>query len=185
MEFNSLSESAKPVVVGFGIKVFGALKVLLVVGILGYFGIQTTSFAALLAALGIAIGAAWSGLLANFAAGAFIRVLRPFKVGDYVQARDVEGTVRAVGMLITSIDTPDNVLTAVGNGKIMAGTIKNFSHDSGHLRRRRLSGPGSAFVRAPAGSVVNASQARSTHPQRIPNCKRGSRWDCSTAYSAA
>ena len=185
MEFNSLSESAKPVVVAFGIKVFGALKVLLVVGILGYFGIQTTSFAALLAALGIAIGAARSGLLANFAAGALILVLRPFKVGDYVQAGDVEGTVRVVGMFITSIDTPDNVLTAVGNGKIMAGTIKNFPHDSRHLRRHRLSGPGSAFVRAPAGSVVNASQARATHPQRIPNCKRGSRWDCSTAYSAA
>ena len=106
-----------------------ALNVLLVVGILGYFGVETTSFAALLAALGIAIGAAWSGLLANFAAGAFILVLRPFKVGDYVLAGDVEGTVRAVGMFTTSIDTPDNVLTTVGNGKVMAGTIKNFSHN--------------------------------------------------------
>ena len=106
-----------------------ALNILLVVGILGYFGVETTSFAALLAALGIAIGAAWSGLLANFAAGAFILVLRPFKVGDYVLAGDVEGTVRAVGMFTTAIDTPDNVLTTVGNGKIMAGTIKNFSHN--------------------------------------------------------
>ena len=59
-----------------------ALNVLLVIGILGYFGVETTSFAALIAAIGIAIGAAWSGLLANFAAGAFILVLRPFKVGD-------------------------------------------------------------------------------------------------------
>ena len=106
-----------------------ALNILLVVGILGYFGIETTSFAALLAALGIAIGAAWSGLLANFASGVFIVVLRPFTVGDYVMAGDVEGTVRAVGMFTTSIDTPDNVLTTVGNGKIMAGTIKNFSHN--------------------------------------------------------
>ena len=106
-----------------------ALNILLVVGILGYFGIETTSFAALLAALGIAIGAAWSGLLANFASGVFIVVLRPFTVGDYVLAGDVEGTVRAVGMFTTSIDTPDNVLTTVGNGKIMAGTIKNFSHN--------------------------------------------------------
>lgn len=106
-----------------------ALNILLVVGILGYFGVETTSFAALLAALGIAIGAAWSGLLANFAAGAFILLLRPFKVGDSVLAGDVEGTVRAVGMFTTAIDTADNVLTTVGNGKIMAGTIKNFSHN--------------------------------------------------------
>ena len=171
MDLSNLVESARPVVIAFGLKVVGALalyiigrmligmvgtiitkslerqkieptviryvantvnvalNILLVVGILGYFGIETTSFAALLAALGIAIGAAWSGLLANFAAGAFIVVLRPFKVGDYVLAGDVEGTVRAVGMFTTAIDTPDNVLTTVGNGKIMAGTIKNFSHN--------------------------------------------------------
>jgi small conductance mechanosensitive channel len=126
MDFGNLVESARPVVISFGLKVLGALalyivarvligfigtmitkalerqkieptviryiastvnvalNILLVVGILGYFGVETTSFAALLAALGIAIGAAWSGLLANFAAGAFILVLRPFKVGDYV-----------------------------------------------------------------------------------------------------
>ncbi len=104
-----------------------ALNVLLVIGILGYFGVETTSFAALIAALGIAIGAAWGGLLANFAAGAFILMLRPFKVGDYVLAGEVEGTVRAVGMFTTAIDTPDNVQTYVGNAKVMGGTIKNFS----------------------------------------------------------
>lgn len=106
-----------------------ALNVMLVVGILGYFGVETTSFAALIAALGIAIGAAWGGLLSNFAAGAFILVLRPFKVGDYVIAGEVEGTVRAIGLFTTSIDTPDNVLTMVGNAKVMGGTIKNFSHN--------------------------------------------------------
>src|SRR5262245_54141065 len=107
-----------------------ALNVLLVIGILGYFGVETTSFAALIAALGIAIGAAWGGLLSNFAAGAFILVLRPFKVGDYVLAGDVEGTVRAIGLFTTSIDAPDNVITMVGNAKIMNGTIKNFSHNA-------------------------------------------------------
>jgi len=90
----------------FGNTINVALNVLLVIGILGYFGVETTSFAALIAALGIAIGAAWGGLLSNFAAGAFILVLRPFKVGDYVLAGDVEGTVRAIGMFTTSIDTP-------------------------------------------------------------------------------
>jgi len=105
------------------------LNVLLVIGILGYFGVETTSFAALIAALGIAIGAAWGGLLSNFAAGVFVLVLRPFKVGDYVQAGEVEGTVRAIGLFTTAIDTPDNVNTMVGNAKVMNGTIKNFSHN--------------------------------------------------------
>jgi len=105
------------------------LNVLLVIGILGYFGVETTSFAALIAALGIAIGAAWGGLLSNFAAGVFVLVLRPFKVGDYVQAGEVEGTVRAIGLFTTAIDTPDNVNTMVGNAKVMNGTIRNFSHN--------------------------------------------------------
>jgi small conductance mechanosensitive channel len=104
-----------------------ALNIILVVAILGYFGVETTSFAALVAALGIAIGAAWGGLLSNFAAGAFILVLRPFKVGDYVVAGDVEGIVRMIGLFSTTIDAPDNVQTLVGNAKIMNGTIKNFS----------------------------------------------------------
>jgi small conductance mechanosensitive channel len=104
-----------------------ALNVILVVAILGYFGVETTSFAALVAGLGVAIGAAWGGLLANFAAGAFILILRPFKVGDYVLAGEVEGTVRMIGLFNTVIDAPDNVQTMVGNNKIMGGTIKNFS----------------------------------------------------------
>jgi small conductance mechanosensitive channel len=62
------------------------LQVVLIVAILGFFGVETTSFAALLAATGIAIGAAWGGLLANFAAGAFLVMFRPFKVGDFVSA---------------------------------------------------------------------------------------------------
>ena len=106
-----------------------ALNIILVVAILGYFGVETTSFAALVAGLGIAVGAAWGGLLSNFAAGAFILVLRPFKVGDYVIAGDVEGTVRMIGLFNTTIDTPDNVQTMVGNAKVMGGTIKNFSHN--------------------------------------------------------
>ena len=106
-----------------------ALNIILVVAILGYFGVETTSFAALVAGLGIAVGAAWGGLLSNFAAGAFILVLRPFKVGDYVVAGDVEGTVRMIGLFNTTIDTPDNVQTMVGNAKVMGGTIKNFSNN--------------------------------------------------------
>ena len=92
-----------------------ALNIILIVAILGYFGVETTSFAALVAGLGLAIGAAWGGLLSNFAAGAFILVLRPFKAGDYVAAGGVEGTVRMIGLFSTTIDTGDNVQTLVGN----------------------------------------------------------------------
>lgn len=104
-----------------------ALNIALVLGILGYFGIQTTSFAAMLAGAGVAIGAAWSGLLGNFAAGAFMLILRPFKVGDFVSVGGVVGTVHELGLFGTSIVTPDNVYTLVGNGKIFGDTIQNFS----------------------------------------------------------
>lgn len=104
-----------------------ALNIALVIAILGYFGVETTSFAALIAAIGIAIGSAWAGLLSNFAAGAFILILRPFKVGDYIEGGGVEGTVIEIGLFGSTINTPDNVRTTVGNAKIMGGTIKNFS----------------------------------------------------------
>ncbi len=104
-----------------------ALNIALVLGILGYFGIQTTSFAAMLAGAGVAIGAAWSGLLGNFAAGAFMLILRPFKVGDFVGIGGLTGTVHELGLFGTTIVTPDNVMTLVGNGKIFADTIQNFS----------------------------------------------------------
>ncbi|MDE2371617.1 MAG: mechanosensitive ion channel family protein [Burkholderiales bacterium] len=104
-----------------------ALNIALVLGILGYFGIQTTSIAAMLAGAGVAIGAAWSGMLGNFAAGAFMLVLRPFKVGDFVQVGGVTGTVHELGLFGTTLVTPDNVLTLVGNGKVFGDTVMNYS----------------------------------------------------------
>jgi small conductance mechanosensitive channel len=103
------------------------LNVALVVAILGFFGVETTTFAALLAAGGVAIGVAWGGLLANFAAGAFLVFLRPFKVGDFVTAGGITGTVEGIGLFATVLNTPDNVHTIVGNSKIFADTIQNFS----------------------------------------------------------
>ncbi len=103
------------------------LNVLLVVGILGYFGIQTTTFAALIAAAGVAIGMAWSGLLAHFAAGAFLVVLRPMKVGDFVTIAGVTGTVTELGLFTTTLNTPDNVQTIIGNNKVFGDTIQNFT----------------------------------------------------------
>src|SRR5271156_269730 len=103
------------------------LNIVLVVAILGFFGVETTSFAALLAAAGVAIGMAWSGLLSNFAAGVFLIILQPFKVGDFVVAGGVMGTVEEVGLFVTSINTLDNIRNIVGNGKIFGDVIQNFS----------------------------------------------------------
>lgn len=103
------------------------LNVALIVAILGFFGVETTTFAALLAAGGVAIGVAWGGLLANFAARAFLVFLRPFKVGDVVTAGGVTGTVDSIGLFGTTINTSDNVLTIIGNNKVFADTIQNYS----------------------------------------------------------
>lgn len=103
------------------------LNIVLIVALLGYFGVETTAFAALVAAMGIAIGAAWAGLLANFAAGAFLMVLRPFRVGDFVKVAGIEGTVKEIGLFATTLLTPDNISTFVGNNKIFSDTIQNFS----------------------------------------------------------
>lgn len=104
-----------------------SLNLLLVLGILGYFGVQTTSFAALIAGAGVAIGAAWSGMLGNFAAGAFMLVLRPFKIGDLVGIGGITGTVHEIGLFGTTIVTPDHVMTIVGNTKVFGETILNYS----------------------------------------------------------
>jgi small conductance mechanosensitive channel len=103
------------------------LTLVLVLAILDIFGIKTTSFAALLAGAGLAIGAAWSGMLGNFAAGIFLQVLRPYKVGDFINAGGTLGTVKELGLFATTVLTPDNVLTVVGNNKVFSDNIQNFS----------------------------------------------------------
>jgi small conductance mechanosensitive channel len=117
-----------PTLISYLLNILGALlRVVLVVAILGFFGIETASFAALLAGAGVAIGAAWSGMLGNFAAGVFLQIFRPINVGDYVDAGGVEGTVDEVGMFVTSITSPDNVRHYVGNAKLFGDNIKNYS----------------------------------------------------------
>jgi small conductance mechanosensitive channel len=103
------------------------MKVILIVAIFSYFGVETTTIAGLLAGLGLAIGTMWGGMLSNLAAGAFMVFLKPFKVGDFVSAGDVVGTVHEIGMFNTSIDTPDNIRTFVGNNKIFSNNIQNFT----------------------------------------------------------
>jgi small conductance mechanosensitive channel len=103
------------------------LNILLIITVLGVFGVQTFTFAGILAAAGVAIGLAWSGLLANLAAGVFMIVLRPFKVGDVVSVAGVTGIVHSIGLFVTSIDTFDNERTFLGNNKIFGEVIKNHT----------------------------------------------------------
>lgn len=103
------------------------LNIILVLAILDIFGVKTTSFAALLAGAGLAIGTAWGGLLTHFAAGVFMQVLRPYKVGDFVTIAGITGTVKELGLFGTTVITPDNVITIVGNNAVFSGSIQNFS----------------------------------------------------------
>ncbi|WP_374485011.1 mechanosensitive ion channel family protein [Zoogloea sp.] len=103
------------------------MRIVLVIVILSVFGIETTSFAALIAAAGVAIGVAWSGLLSNFAAGAFLIILRPFKVGDFISGAGITGTVKEIGLFATTIDQPDDVRTTVGNNKLFSDNIVNYT----------------------------------------------------------
>ena len=124
----AVSTRLEATLVGYLETIIGVgLKIVLIVAILGYFGVNTTTFAALLAGAGLAIGTAWGGLLKNFAAGVFIMVLSPYKRGDFITAGGVTGTVTEIGLFTTTFNTPDNVHTIVGNDKVFGGNIQNFT----------------------------------------------------------
>ncbi len=113
-------------------KMLGNLVLLVaVLAVLGIFGIQTTSFAAVIAAAGLAVGLAFQGTLGNFAAGIMLLVFRPFKVGDVVSVSGTTGKVVEIGLFVTSFDTPDNRRIIMGNGSIAGSTIENITfHDT-------------------------------------------------------
>lgn len=100
---------------------------------LSVFGIETTSFAAVIGAAGLAIGLAFQGTLGNFAAGVMLLVFRPFKVGDFVKVGGTTGTVQSVGLFTTTFDTLDNRRITVPNGGVAGQTIENITH---HDKRR-------------------------------------------------
>ena len=104
-----------------------ALKLLVVVTSITQFGIQMTSFVALLGAAGLAIGMAFSGTLSNFAGGVMILVFKPFKVGDFVQAQNVSGKVKEIQIFNTHLYTADNKVVILPNGPIANGNIINFT----------------------------------------------------------
>lgn len=103
------------------------LWVILIIILLGVFGIETTSLVTIIAAAGLAIGLALQGTLSNFAAGFMLLIFRPFKAGDEVEVATVSGTVIEIGIFSTIIDLQDNIRAFVPNGMIFSGVIKNRS----------------------------------------------------------
>jgi len=111
----------------FGRLIFIAVMVFAALAALAKFGVQTASFVAVLGAAGFAVGFAMQGSLSNFAAGVMLLVFRPFRVGDFVDAAGVAGTVKEIGLFTVTLATPDNVKIIVGNSAVFGTTIKNFS----------------------------------------------------------
>lgn len=105
------------------------LLVLLLISVVGALGVQTTSFAALLASAGVAIGMALSGNLSNFAGGLIILIFKPFKVGDYITAQNTGGTVTEIQIFHTILNTPDNIRVYIPNGALSSSVVSNFNVD--------------------------------------------------------
>ncbi len=98
-----------------------------VLAVLNQFGIQTASLVALLGAVGLAIGLAWQGTLADIASGVMLLVMRPFNVGDAVEVAGEIGVIREIGLVVTKLDTFDNVAVVMPNSSVWDDTIKNLS----------------------------------------------------------
>ncbi|HEY4317031.1 MAG TPA: mechanosensitive ion channel family protein [Herbaspirillum sp.] len=139
-----------------------ALRIVLVMAILEVCGIPTTSFAALIGAAGVAIGVAWSGLLSNFAAGIFLVVLHPFKVGDYINAAGQTGTVTEIGLFMTIMTTDNNLRVYIGNNKLFSDTITNYNVNNSRRVEQRCQIAGSVN---PAEAIALLTERVS----RIPN----------------
>ena len=105
------------------------LKVLVIISVLGMVGIQMTSFIAILAAAGLAVGMALSGTLQNFAGGVMILIFRPFKVGEFIDAQGYMGTVKEISIFYTILNTPDKKVIVIPNGPLSTGPLTNFSRE--------------------------------------------------------
>ena len=117
-----------PTLVGFfGNMLYGVVIVFVVIAAISQLGINTTSFAAVIAAAGLAIGLALQGSLSNFAAGVLLILFKPFKVGNFIKAGGEMGTVVDVGLLMTELKSPENIKVIMPNSSIMGSSITNFS----------------------------------------------------------
>ncbi len=103
------------------------LKVLLIISVLGMLGVEMTSFIAILGAMGLAIGMALSGTLQNFAGGVVILILKPFKVGDFIEAQGYVGIVKEIQIFTTVVKTVDNKIIYIPNGALSTSSLVNYS----------------------------------------------------------
>lgn len=107
---------------------------ILIISVIGILGLETSSFMALFASAGVAVGLALSGTLQNFAGGVLILLLKPYKVGDFIEAQGFSGTVKEIQIFNTIINTPDNKAIIIPNGPLSTSSINNFSLED----RRRI-----------------------------------------------
>lgn len=105
------------------------LMILLIISVVGALGVQTTSFAALLASAGVAVGMALSGNLSNFAGGLIILLFKPYKVGDYIESQGVGGTVKEIQIFHTILLTGDNKNIFIPNGSLSSGIVTNIGKE--------------------------------------------------------
>ncbi|MGJ8638761.1 MAG: mechanosensitive ion channel family protein [Opitutaceae bacterium] len=111
----------------FSSLLYGGIAIFVVIAAIGKLGVQTTSFAAVIAAAGLAIGLALQGSLSNFASGVLLILFKPFVAGNVIKAGGEVGSVVEVGLLTTELKTPDNIKIIMPNSSIMGGSITNIS----------------------------------------------------------
>lgn len=124
MEKRQIEASVKTFLLSF---INITLTILVLIAVVSRLGVETTSFAALLASAGVAVGMALSGNLNNFAGGLIVLLLKPFKVGDFIEAQGQTGTVKAIQIFHTIITTVDNRDVYIPNGALSSGTVINYS----------------------------------------------------------
>ncbi|MBY5982692.1 mechanosensitive ion channel [Halomonas sp. DP5Y7-2] len=126
--------NVEPLLIKFlGNILYALLLIFVVLAAISRIGIQTASLIAVIGAAGLAVGLALQGSLANFAAGVMVIIFRPYRIGDYVEAGGVSGTVEDVQIISTELSTPDNRKIIVPNGQMMSGAVVNYS---AHATRR-------------------------------------------------
>ncbi|MRH99925.1 mechanosensitive ion channel [Kriegella sp. EG-1] len=118
-----------------------ALKIFLIIMVISKLGVETTSFAAIIAAAGLAIGLALQGSLSNFAGGVLLIIFKPYKIGDLVEAQGTLGVVKEIEIFTTKLVTPDNKLAIVPNGAMANGNIINYTAE-GKMRVDTVIGVG-------------------------------------------
>jgi len=125
-EKKDLSPSLQPFLLSL---ISTLLKALVVISALSVLGIEMTSFAAILGAAGLAVGMALSGTLQNFAGGVMVLIFKPYEVGDVIDAQGYVGSVKAIRIFNTILNTPDNKVVIIPNGPISTGSLINFSKE--------------------------------------------------------